>query len=255
MKSNTAPTPEVHNLQFAPGNDGVVQLAPYPSSLPVCLRFGGRDRRRSAVDISAEGMFVESPDHVSEGELVQVLVALPGDKAIRVLTTVERVVTPDEAAFCGGMPGMGLRFFLMDERLKERWSAYLDRVRTSRQPNPPDPDAREHRVDSVRLSRRREERKEAAFEVRLVQPEGGPTILTRDVSRRGLFLETVEPRPVGERLRMLVRHPVSGRELPVEGVVRWVREPRGEDPAGMGIQLAERSDPRDELFLRFINCG
>ena len=41
------------------------------------------------------------------------------------LVIVEWVVIFDEAVFCGGMFGMGLRFFLMDRRLWVWWEMYF----------------------------------------------------------------------------------------------------------------------------------
>ncbi|MCO4769173.1 MAG: hypothetical protein KDA24_04030 [Deltaproteobacteria bacterium] len=43
---------DVRNIQMAPGNDPNSQRAPYPSMLRVCVRHAGKDRRRSAIDVS-----------------------------------------------------------------------------------------------------------------------------------------------------------------------------------------------------------
>ena len=247
---------DVQNLQFAPGNDVETICSPLPSTLSVCLRFNGRDHRRSAIDISVEGMFVESPDHLPPGELVQVLIALPEGNPLRALTTVERVVTPEEAAFCGGMPGMGLRFFMMDTRLRKRWEDYLDGVREEAVPKEPDPEAREHRVETpLELTRRVAPRKEGKFRVRLATKEKLAEFYTRDVSKGGMFLATTKVRPIGSRLRLAIKHPVSGREFPMEAEVRWVKEDGPEEERGMGVQLVGKNLKREEAFLRFINAG
>ncbi len=247
---------DVQNLQFAPGNDVETICSPLPACLPVCLRFDGRDHRRSAIDISAEGMFVESPDHLPPGELVQVLIALPEGNPLRALATVERVVTPEEAVFCGGMPGMGLRFFMMDSRLRTRWEEYLEGVRSGITPNAADPLALEHRVeDPVKLSRRVAPRKEGKFRVRLASKEKLAEFYTRDVSKGGMFLATTKVRPIGTQLRLAIRHPVSGREFPMEAEVRWLKEDGPEAERGMGVQLVGRNLKREEAFLRFINAG
>lgn len=247
---------DVQNLQFAPGNDVESVCAPLPSTLSVCLRYGGRDHRRSAIDISVEGMFVESPDSLPPGELVQVLIALPEGNPLRALTTVERVVTPEEAVFCGGMPGMGLRFFMMDTRLRKRWEDYLDGVRTGATPKDPDPKATEHRVDPpVKLTRREQPRKEGKFRVRLASREKLAEFYTRDVSRGGMFLATTKVRPIGSRLRLAIKHPVSGREFPMEAEVRWIKEEGPQSEWGMGVKLVGKNLKREEAFLRFINVG
>ena len=247
---------DVQNLQFAPGNDVETICSPLPTTLSVCLRYNGRDHRRSAIDISVEGMFVESPDHLPPGELVQVLIALPDGNPLRALTTVERVVPPEEAAFCGGMPGMGLRFFMMDTRLRSRWEDYLEAVRTGATPKQPDPKATEHRVeDPVQLSRRGEHRKEGKFRVRIATKEKLAEFYTRDVSKGGMFLATTKVRPIGSRLRLAIKHPVSGREFPMEAEVRWVKESGPQSEWGMGVQLVGKNLKREEAFLRFINAG
>ena len=246
----------VQNLQRAPGNDGAAFCTPYPSSLPVCVRFGGRDRRRSAVDVSDEGMFVESPDHLPPGELVQVLIAIPGDSPLRALATVERVVSPDEAAFCGGMPGMGLRFFMMDARLSRRWAEYLEVLRAKTQPLPADPEASEHRRDApVKLTRRDQTRKDGRFRVRAADAAGLQAIYTTNISRGGMFLATDELQPIGTRLRLAVEHPVTGREFPLEVEVRWVQAAGSAGEQGIGVQLVSRDLKLEEAFLRFVNAG
>jgi uncharacterized protein (TIGR02266 family) len=246
---------DVRNLQFAPGNAALHHRTTYPASISVCVRFGGRDRRRSAIDVSVEGMFVESPDHLGPGELVQVLVAMPQDRTLRALATVERVVTPDEAAFCGGMPGMGLRFFLMDARLQARWAAYLVEVAKGALPKKPDPKAIEHRQEELDPSRRAQPRKDAAFRVRIADEASLRTFHTRNVSRGGMFLATTDVKELGTRLDLVVRHPVSGRQFPLAAEVRWTRAHGPVDEQGMGVRLLGDDAAREDAFLRFINEG
>ena len=213
---------DVRNIQLAPGNDASTQRAPYPSSLRVCVRHAGRDRRRSAVDVSEDGMFVESPDHVPPGEAVQIVIAMPEERNIRVLATVDRVVTPEEAAFCGGMPGMGLRFLMMSRRLSECWNTYLEQLAATTNPKRPDPAALEHRAEPEG-SRRVAPRNPGRFQVQILDENAQRTFFTRDVSPGGMFLATWDARDVGEKLRLVVSHPVSGREFPLAAEVRWIR--------------------------------
>jgi|GEM_PF-1791381 len=246
---------EVRNLQFAPANSESGVRASYPSSLSVCVRLAGKDRRRSAIDVSEEGLFVESPDHLAPGELVQLLVILPDDdRTLRALATVERVVTPDEASFCGGMPGMGLRFFMMDSRLLQRWRAYLEGVARVTLPRTPNPEAVEHRLPEEE-ARRAQPRKQGRFRVRIADEASLRSFYTDNVSRGGMFLATDDVRALGTRLSLIVRHPVSGRQFPLAAEVRWTRKASDEGPAGMGVQLLGSDTGREEDFLRFINEG
>jgi uncharacterized protein (TIGR02266 family) len=61
-----------------------------------------------------------------------------------------------------------------------------------------------------------------------------------DVSARGVFVLTNNPRPKGTRLRL--RFALPGEEKPIVtyGKVRWIREATvGGAPAGMGVQFSE----------------
>jgi len=245
---------DVRNIQFAPGNDPLPTGTPYPATLSVCLRFGGLDRRRSAIDVSREGMFVESPDSANEGDAIQVLVALPDMKPLRVLASVERIVTPDEAAFAGGMPGMGLRFMFMDRRLAERWSAYLIEVASRSQPKEPDARALEHRVKAPDR-RRRETRTDGVFLVRYADQRAGGLLETRNVSKSGMFVACAEPKEPGEHVHLVIRHPITRRQFPLLAEVRWVRTQGPAGERGMGLRIIDRDDAGDEAFVLFMNQG
>jgi uncharacterized protein (TIGR02266 family) len=252
-----APVPvEPRHLQLAPG-DGQEPSPRWPVDLPVTLRWSGRDRRRSAVDVSTQGMFAESADHAKIGELVQVVVQMhDGGGALRVLCTVERVVLPDEAAFCGGMPGMGLRFFLMDAAVRARWDEYLRHVERGTLPYPPDPKKCEHMKDvPLKLTRRGETRKPARFRVKLADRESLQEFHTKNVSRGGMFIGTAEPLDPGAKISLFVVHPVTGREYALEAQVRWVRKDVRYEERGMGVQILGQEAETEEEFVRFMNEG
>jgi len=249
---------EVRNLQFAPGNSPSsprILRSIYPSSIAVCVRLAGKDRRRSAIDVSVEGLFVESPDHLPPGELVQVLLVLPTDITIRALATVERVVTPDEASFCGGMPGMGLRFFMMDDRLKKRWREYLQELSQSSAPLPADPVALEHRPTERGESRREQPRKDARFRVRIADEQSLRTFHTSNVSEGGMFLATSDVKELGTTLNLVIRHPISRRQFPIRALVRWTCRSGPTERRGMGVQFLDEGPEKSEAFLRFLNEG
>jgi uncharacterized protein (TIGR02266 family) len=224
--------------------------------LPLTLRWEERDRRRTAVDVSEEGMFVESPDHVQAGDLIQLVVRLPAGDVVRALCTVERVVMAEEAAFCGGMPGMGLRFFMMDSVLMEAWSRYLEQLRTGTLPEPPDPDRSEHIKEAplLKLTRRRNNRKRARFRVRMRSRTSLEDFYTKNVSRGGMFIGTSKPLPPGKLLSLFVVHPVTGREFALQAQVRWTRKAADGVDAGMGVQIVDCTET-DDAFVEFMNQG
>ena len=246
---------EPHHLQIAPGN-GVVPCPRYPVDLPLTLRWAEKDRRRTAVDVSEEGLFVESPDHVQAGELIQLVVRLPAGDVVRALCTVERVVMAEEAAFCGGMPGMGLRFFMMDSALKTSWSIYLEQLRTGTLPEPPDPDRSEHVREAplIKLTRRTNNRRRARFRVRMRSRTSLEDFYTKNVSRGGMFIATARPLAPGKLLSLFVVHPLTGREFALQAQVRWTRKATGGVDAGMGVQIVD-CDETDEAFVEFMNQG
>ena len=228
---------EPYHLQVAPGN-GVVPCERYPVDLHVTLRWAGRDRRR----------------HVPVGELIQIVSVLPGGPVLRGLCTVERVVSPGEAAFCGGMPGMGLRFFLMDSTLKAKWAMYLQQLSTGTLPAPPDPERREHLPEEqmVKLTRRGGPRKLGRFRVRMRTEGSLRDFYTQNVSRGGMFIAHPKPLPKGDMLSLFIVHPVTGREFALQAEVRWTRKASKGVDSGMGVQLVDCSE--DE-FLQFVNGG
>jgi len=245
---------EPWHLQVAPGN-GIVVCERYPVNLPVTVRWAGVDRRRSAVDVSEEGVFVESPDQAPAGELVQIVAVLPGGTVLRGLCTVERAVSPDEASFCGGMPGMGLRFFLMDGGLKKRWSEYLGHLQAGTLPQPVDEERSEHHKDdpdAIQLTRRRQARKFGKFRVRMSSQGSLQDFYTQNVSRGGMFIAHPRPLDPGEVLSLYIVHPVTGREFALQAQVRWTRAKSAKSESGMGVQLL---DCPEEEFVDFVNEG
>jgi Tfp pilus assembly protein PilZ len=244
------------NIQVAP-DDGSDHCVHYEVELEILVRHGGVERPRVAINVSGEGVFAESIDHLPIGELVQVVAVLPGGE-LSVLATVERVVLSEEAAFVGGIPGLGLRFLLMDRGLRRRWAAYLLEAELSGKALPGDPEAAEHRKEkALRLSRRdkHQQRRAGRLAVRIESEEKLVAFYTRNVSKTGMFIPTAEPLEPGTKLSLFVDHPVSGRALPLAGEVRWTCTDGPESKQGMGVMLMLAEDGDDDAFLRFVNQG
>lgn len=251
------PEDEPRHLQVAPAPE--MEPAPrFAVHLPVTLCWGGIDRRRTAVDVSREGLFVETPDYRAVGDMVQIVVRLPRGESLRVLCSVERVVAPEEAAFCGGMPGMGLRFFLMDASMKRGWIGYLDDLARGTSPFAPDPSRTEHLGDvPLELTRRRAPRRGGKFRVRVKGLLRDKEFVTEDISGGGLFIATEKPLSPGTRVNLFVVHPLTQREIALEAVVRWTRSRSGPEAGGpgMGVQIVTETDEQAEQFLHFLNEG
>ncbi len=242
---------EARHMQVAPGN-GVEVCPRYPVGLRLFMKWGEEERYRSATDVSREGMFVESPDQAEIQSMLQIRTTLPGGYAFSALCSVERVVTAEDAAFCGGLPGMGLRFLAMGEGLEDSWDAYLTHLKEGTLPEPVDLERKEHnRPAPVKLTRRTQPRRSGRLEVRLRDVPGMDTLHTINVSRGGMFIATSDPLDLGARFSLQVVHPVTGSAQLFEVEVRWVRA-AGHEP-GMGVRILEDHD--EGSFVRFVNEG
>ncbi|MBX2813616.1 MAG: TIGR02266 family protein [Myxococcales bacterium] len=80
------------------------------------------------------------------------------------------------------------------------------------------------------------------------------TDYSRNLARRGLFISTSQPLPVGEQLR--IRLPRSDGEGPfaLDGVVRWQRLTLegSRRPAGMGVEFVDMNDETKELIHQLL---
>jgi len=243
------------NVQVAP-DDGSEQCTRFEVELDVLLRHEGVERARVAVNVSGEGVFAESVDHVPLGEVVQLIASLPGG-AMTALATVERVVLSEEAAFIGGIPGIGLRFFLMDSNLRARWEEYLLGVHLGGDALPGDPSAAEHRRDRpLLLSRRdqKEPRRGLRLGLRVHDRDQLLSLFTNNVSKRGMFISTTRPMPKGSTIDLAAIHPITQREFPLAAQVRWVCDEGKETEMGMGVELLFPQGS-DDQFLSFVNEG
>ena len=83
-----------------------------------------------------------------------------------------------------------------------------------------------------------------------VNPSSTPG-LSMDLSSGGLFVATYQIKPVGSPVAVSLVLP-DGHALWAKGVVRWVRQPEGEDTVpGMGVEFTD-IEPQDlEAIKRF----
>jgi uncharacterized protein (TIGR02266 family) len=244
------------NIQRPPDTEAPVSS--YRVALSTVLRFAGRDRPRTATAASLGGIFVESPDALAIGELVLALISLgAGQGELRALMTVERVVLPAESAFCGGLPGMGLRFFLTDDALRTRWENHMKALEANHAPRIVDPRAIEHRPGPLVLPggpRRNASRRQARFRVRLAKSELA-SFYTRNISKGGMFIATTEIQPRGSEIQLDVRHPITRQVFQIVAEVRWVAKDGPNEEWGMGVAFQPPEDGAEEAFLQFVNAG
>ncbi len=229
-------------------------------NLRVTLRHGTREMGRLAVEVNPDGIFVESPDAFPVGDVVQVTLAMPTEAPFVILGTIHRTVSPAEAAFFDGVPGMRLHFILLEGEVLDRWYAFLDKVAHGTLPKstPPPPRREEPGLAAdvlLKEGRRAAPRRDARFRVRLRDEGALNDFYTRNISRGGMFLVTNKLLPTGSKLELLVVHPVSGREFALEARVRWTSSEGGEEDRGMGVALVPRTADQEEEFIEYMHQG
>lgn len=117
--------------------------------------------------------------------------------------------------------------------------------RTARRSLGPPPDV---------VERRKSPRAFLETEVTFESADNFYTGFTEDVSEGGLFLATYDLRPMGSEIEVEFSLP-SGHIVRTTGVVRWVRDPRDEEPdapPGLGIQFRELAPEDREAIQSFI---
>ena len=106
------------------------------------------------------------------------------------------------------------------------------------------------------MSQRRDERVPLIVEVEYRSAGSFLVAFSANLSASGIFVETAQPLPVGGVLSLRLTVPGMG-PLEVQGTVAWTRHIAAPDnPAGMGIRIAEPVDSRygavvDQLAATF----
>jgi uncharacterized protein (TIGR02266 family) len=99
-------------------------------------------------------------------------------------------------------------------------------------------------------------RVQATFRVRYPTLDQLVVAFTSDLSKGGMFLQTLRFLPVNAVIRLHLELPDSGGEIEVIGRVAHVRDELEADktrqPAGMGIQFLDLTDERCDQIARFI---
>lgn len=113
----------------ARGGEGLRYLPRYLDRFQVTMRFGGREIRREALNLSASGLFVATADQPKLQEIVQLVLDLPDGKEP---ASVQAVVLRRVALGAGQAAGVGLQFIDADDAFRARLDAHLDtlKVRT-----------------------------------------------------------------------------------------------------------------------------
>jgi len=121
---------------------------------------------------------------------------------------------------------------------------------------PPLPIRRDVTTPADIVERRRVPRAFLETEITFESADNFYTGFTEDISEGGLFLTTYDLRPLGTELEVELTLP-TGHIVRAVGVVRWVRDPRDEEPdcpPGMGIQFRELPSEDRRAIHEFIEA-
>jgi uncharacterized protein (TIGR02266 family) len=70
--------------------------------------------------------------------------------------------------------------------------------------------------------------------------------ITENISDGGIFIATLSPPPLGDRVVMHLVLP-GGTPFSCEGVVRWIRTNDADEPTGCGVQFGDLDGPQARL--------
>ena len=188
-------------------------------------------------NLSRGGVFVPSPDAYELREEVQLVLELGFRSATFELPAEVVSVVPAELAHAGGTPGGALQVILSGDELRQRFEPLVGES----------PEAQPVR------ERRRASRAPAQVVGKLSSAEGEVAVRSRDLSYTGVLL-TLEggslPAP-GEKVRLVLLHPVSHRPLDIAGTVSRHVESKGRVPA-LAVAFCDDAAAREEV-QRFID--
>jgi len=77
--------------------------------------------------------------------------------------------------------------------------------------------------------------------------------VTKDISYSGVFVETLAPCEVGERINISI--PVVNGSIEMEGEVRWIRVGDDGYPEGMGVYFLRDLTSAEKSLMRIMLIG
>lgn len=188
--------------------------------------------------------------------LVRMAIHLP-DGPLYANAFVSRLATAED-----GVPGVGLQFFALAARAKERWDRFIarlggDLLRTGPLPtSPPNPSFFTRTVSrpptptsKPSKAAARESEEPASFLVKLPSTERLAAFFQRAAEMQSLYMVTPLVRPVGSAVQVVLIHPHVVDEFVLAGKVTRVRI---QPPKGIEIRLQPISETQQRDFQSFL---
>jgi hypothetical protein len=210
----------------------------FPARLEVEIRTRGRGQICPSLDVSRHGMFLTTQNPPHERQLLILRIPVPDDQPpIDVMASVVR-----RHASGGGseLPaGMGINFFALTEENKNRWEAFLAKLRGE---VPRSPDASSDGNRPTFLLQPRDIGRLQLFEA-------------RDFAQGSMFLRTPVLREIDETIKVMLLHPVTDEEFPLLARVKAVHSGSKTEPKGMTLEFAPIDAALRRDFHAFVEQG
>ncbi len=212
----------------------------YEGQLDVLLVVAGREINCLAQDYSDAGVFVATDTPLPLGRLVRARISVPDQPEFELFARVAWWRGPDQGPDTN--PGMGLNFYGLRSPALPRWREWV--AATS--------GAVLASIGEDGRVRRNHPRVRVALTVRIETREGSIEAVTRDVAVGGLFAPCDRPLPPGERVRVVLLHPMDGSQLALEGTV--LRTEGGSEP-GVRIEFTDPGPDGIDVLLSFVDAA
>ena len=197
-------------------------------------------------NISKGGLFVRTKKPCASGSMVEVVLVVPDTE--QEVTAVGEVchVVDAEAATEAQPAGMGLELKEISPEAKAMIEAYIsDKLKEA---SPADG-----------LGRREHRRYETRIRVRFGSLEALMEEYSHNLSHGGVFIRTSNPKPLNEKLKIILAHPVTQEEMILDGeVVRIVTVEEAQktgQPPGMGVRFDNLDKFAIDQLQAFINLN
>jgi c-di-GMP-binding flagellar brake protein YcgR len=218
---------------------------PGPSRIPAQLRVEILEKppyEVITINVSHNGMLLRASHKREIDSFVRMRLFLPPtQEPVEILGRVASKV------HVGTKEALGIHFIDFPSEEKEKWLAYLKRIEALAS------DASDGPRAGGAPERRSTRRIASAFMVRFKSGEGLEEFVTQNISSGGMFLATTRTKAEGERIRLVVIHPVTDRTFELEAEV--ARSEGGSAPIGlMGVALRflEMTPEKEAEFKLFV---
>jgi hypothetical protein len=212
----------------------------FPARLEVEIRTRGRGQICPSADVSRHGMYLTTPNPPHERQLLILRIPVPDDQPpIDVMASVVRRHSPGVGGGNERPAGMGINFFALTEENKNRWEAYLAKLR-GEAPRPTEEGVENNRPTF--LLQPRDVGRLQLFE-------------SRDFSQGSMFLRTPVLREADEIIKVMLLHPVTDEEFPLLARVKAVHNGSKTEPKGMTLDFVPIDAEVRSAFHAFVEHG